>query len=68
VIAFEHGALQHRGEPLLARILAHGVLEVPDAQVITFLAHAERPTVDEWLEILARARELRVQRLPVLLS
>jgi len=51
VIAFEHGAMRHRGEPLLAGILAHGVLEVSDAQVITFLAHAERLTVDEWLGI-----------------
>lgn len=46
-------------KPLLADILAHGVLEVSDAQVITFLAHAERLTIDEWLEILDRARELR---------
>jgi hypothetical protein len=64
MIAFEHGALQHSGEPLLAGILAHGVLEVSDAQVITFLAHAERLTVPEWLAILERARELRTQRLP----
>jgi hypothetical protein len=63
MIAFEHGALQDHGEPLLAGILAHGVLEVADALVITFLAHAERLTVSEWLEILARAREFRVQRL-----
>jgi hypothetical protein len=64
MIAFEHGALQHRGEPLLAGILAHGILEVSDAQVITFLAHAERLTIEEWLEILTSARELRAQRLP----
>jgi hypothetical protein len=64
MIAFEHGALQHRGESLLAGILAHGVLDAADAQVISFLAHAELLTVDEWLEILERARELRVQRLP----
>ena len=66
MIAFEHGALQRRGEPLLAGILAHGVLQVPDAQVITFLANAERLTVAEWLEILKRARELRAKRLPAL--
>lgn len=64
MIAFEHGALQRHGEPLLAGILAHGVLEVPDAQVITFLACAERLTVAEWFEIIERARELRGQRLP----
>jgi hypothetical protein len=64
MIALEHGALQHRGEPLPAGILAHGILEVADAQVITFLAHAERLTVAEWREILAHARELRAQRLP----
>ena len=64
MIAFEHGALRHRGEPLLAGILAHGVLEPSDAQVVTFLAHAEQLTIDEWLEILERARELRGQRLP----
>ena len=31
--------------------------------MITFLAHAERLMIDEWLEILVRARELGVQRL-----
>lgn len=36
MIAFEHGALQHHGEPLFEGILAHGVLAVSDAQVITF--------------------------------
>jgi hypothetical protein len=46
VIQFEHGALQRHGEPLLAGILVHGVLAVSDAQVVTFLAHAERLTVD----------------------
>lgn len=66
MIAFEHGALQHRGELLLAGILLHGVLEVPDAQVVTFLAHAERLTVEEWAEILANARERRKQRLPAI--
>lgn len=66
MIAFERGALQHRGEPLLAGILAHGVLEVSDAQVVTFLAHAERLTVEEWAEILTTAHELRVRRLPAL--
>jgi hypothetical protein len=56
LIAFQHGALQHRGEPLLAGILAYGVLEVDVlAQVATFLAAAERLTVEEWLEILGRA-------------
>jgi hypothetical protein len=64
MIVFDHGALQQRREPLLAGILAHGVLEMSDAQVITFLAHAERLTVDEWLDILERARELCAQRLP----
>jgi hypothetical protein len=59
VIAFEHGAMRHGGEPLLAGILVHGVLKVADAMVITFLAHAERLTVHEWLEILAPARGLR---------
>lgn len=42
------------------------MLEVSDAQVISFLAHAERLTVDEWLEILRRVRELRTQRLPAI--
>lgn len=32
--------------------------------MITFLARAEQLMVDEWLQILQRARELRVQRLP----
>ena len=41
MISFEHGALQRQGEPLLAGILAYGVLESPDAQAITFLTHAE---------------------------
>jgi hypothetical protein len=63
VIGFAHGGLQHHGEPLLAGILAHGVLEVSNAQVITFLAHAEWVTIDEQLEILQRARELHAQRL-----
>jgi hypothetical protein len=64
MIAFDHGALQHRGEPLLAGILVHGVLVVSDAQVVTFLTHAERLTIDEWSEILASARALRAKRLP----
>jgi hypothetical protein len=64
VIAFEHGALRRYGEPLLAGILVHSVLEVPQAQVVTFLAHAEQLTIPEWLEILTRARELRLTRLP----
>ena len=64
MIAFEHGALRGRGEPLLAGILLHGVLESADAQAISFLAHAERLTVEEWAEILATARELRERRLP----
>jgi hypothetical protein len=61
MIAFDHGALQHRGEPLLAGILAHAVLEVSDVRVVTFLAHAEQLTVNKWTEILASARELREQ-------
>jgi hypothetical protein len=64
MIAFEHGALRGHGEPLLAGILAHGVLEVADAQVVTFLANAERLTVEEWAGILESARELRARRLP----
>jgi hypothetical protein len=64
MIAFEHGALQRHGEPLLAGILVHGVLEVDDASVVTFLAHAERLTVDEWTEILTSAHERRAARLP----
>jgi hypothetical protein len=64
MIAFEHGALQHRGEPLLAGILSYGVLGSADAQAISFLAHAERLTVEERAEILATARELRARRLP----
>jgi hypothetical protein len=64
MIAFEHGALQRHGEPLLAGILVHSVLETSDAQVISFLANAERLTMDEWLQILERALELRAQRLP----
>jgi hypothetical protein len=59
-------ATQHRGESLLAGILAYGVLESSDAQAISFLAHAERLTVDEWAEILATARELCARRLPSL--
>lgn len=66
MIAFEYGALQRHGEPLLAGILAHGVLAVPDAQVVTFLTCAEQLTVGEWLEILERAREFRAQRLPAI--
>jgi hypothetical protein len=64
MIAFEHGALQRYGEPLLAGILVHGVLEVSDAQVVTLLAHVERLTVDEWAEILTSAHERRAERLP----
>jgi len=64
MIAFEHGALQHRGEPLLAGILAYGVLESSDAQAISFLAHAEQLTIEEWAGILATARDLRARRLP----
>lgn len=29
MIAFDRGALQHRGEPLLAGIVAHGVVDAP---------------------------------------
>jgi hypothetical protein len=64
VIPFEHGTVEHHGKPLLAGILAHGVLEVSDAQVISFLARPERLTIDEWLEILERARERRPNLLP----
>jgi hypothetical protein len=64
MIAFDHGALQRHREPPLAGILAHGMLELLEAQAVTFLAHAERLTVIEWLEILERARELRARRLP----
>jgi hypothetical protein len=66
MIDFEHGTLRRSGEPLQAGILAHGIMKVSDAQVITFLAHAARLTVDEWLDILERARELRAQRLPTI--
>ena len=52
MIAFEHGALRGRGEPLLAGILAYSVLESSDAQAISFLAHAERLTIDEWVAVL----------------
>jgi hypothetical protein len=64
MIAFEHGALERREESLLAGMLAHGVIDVSDAQAISFLAHADRLTNDEWLEILEGAHELRAQRLP----
>jgi hypothetical protein len=42
------------------------VLEVSDAQVITFVAHAERLTIEEWIVILASARGTRAVRLPAL--
>jgi hypothetical protein len=60
MIAFDHGALQHHREPLLARILAHGVLEVSDAQVGSFV---DRLSV----EALAKALKCAALMIAILL-
>jgi hypothetical protein len=64
MIAFEHGTLQQKGEPLLVGLLAHSVLAAAGAHILTFLACAEQLTAEEWTEIVTTARELRAERLP----
>jgi hypothetical protein len=62
MIDFEHGALRRKGEPELAGMLAHGVMDHSQARAFSFLNGTALLDFHQWTAVLEAELERRRKR------